>query len=479
MRSPRLGWLLWAAVAFALYGAGLPRGRYRAVERAFNAGARPGVVDAVRAYVTNDGDVRRYFAYAQAARGRPYQSYFVRSAEAWRAAFAAREPYRPDEAPTVTPARALAPYRDYLVEYPPGVFAVVIPPAWLAHDDPDAYVRWFEIFMAALLTAAFVLTVATLRRLGTRLALGPVLAWAALATLLLGVVTTHRYDAAVALAIVIALSAVAADRPVAAGLALGIAIALKGTPALAFPVVAMHALRERRPRDLALTTAAMAGIIGLIFVPALASAGGRLWETLRYHTARPVQIESTWGAALGLVHAVAPDWVAVEKTFGSTNVAGRLGPLCNRLSTLATLLGLAGVYALAWRRLAAVDGDDGPARQARARIALEAAAAAFVAFIALGKVCSPQYLVWILPLGVGLSLDDRRRAPLVLLLALCGLTQLVYPVLYGRLESLRPGVCALVLARNGLLLAWAGLLLWKRAASQPGHPVEVEARLLN
>jgi hypothetical protein len=216
----------------------------------------------------------------------------------------------------------------------------------------------------------------------------------------------------------------------------------------------------------------MAGTSGLIFLPAVASAGGRLWETLRYHAARPVQIESTWGAALGLVHALAPGWVTVEKTFGSTNVAGRLGPLCNQLSTLATLLGLAGVYALAWRRLGAVDGDDGPARQARARIVLEASVAAFAVFIAVGKVCSPQYLVWILPLGVGLSLDDRRRAPLVLLLALLTLTQLVYPALYGRLESLRPGVCALVLARNGLLLAWAGLLLWKRGASQPGPAVE-------
>src|SRR6516225_30129 len=126
MRSTKLGWLLWVAVAFALYGAGLPRERYRAVERAFNTGHWPGVVDAVRAYVTNDGDVRRYFAYAQAARGRPYQSYYVRSAEAWRRAFAAHEPYRPDEWPTVTPAHPLVPYRDYLVEYPPGFFAVAL-----------------------------------------------------------------------------------------------------------------------------------------------------------------------------------------------------------------------------------------------------------------------------------------------------------------------------------------------------------------
>jgi hypothetical protein len=320
----------------------------------------------------------------------------------------------------------------------------------------------FEGFMAALLTAAFVLSTVTLRRLGEGpgLAPGPTLAWAALATFLLGVVATHRYDAAVALAIVIALSALAARRPIVVGLALGIAIALKGTPVLAFPIVAMHALRERRPRDLVATTLTLTVTVALIFLPAVAAAGPRLYETLRYHAARPVQIESSWGAALGLVHALAPAWVVVEKTFGSTNVAGRLGPLASRLSTLATLSGLGAVYLVTWRRLAAANTDDEDRlREARARIALEGTAATFAVFIALGKVCSPQYLVWILPLGLGLSLGAARRARLAVLLALVALTQLVYPVMYGRLESLRPSVCALVLLRNGALLAWAALLL--------------------
>jgi hypothetical protein len=465
MRSAAGGWLLWLAVVFGLYDTGLPRERFKTVQQAFGAGHWPGLTDAARAYLTNDGDVRRYFAYAQAARGHPYQSYFVRSADAWRRAFAAGELYRPDESPTLTPAHPLVPYRDYLVEYPPGFFAVTLPPAWLAHDDADAYVRLFQGFMALLLTAAFVLTATTLRRLGDDLPLGPnrMMAWAALATLLLGVVATHRYDAAVALAIVIALSALASRRPIVVGIALGVAIALKGTPVLAVPIVAMHAVRERRLRPLAATAAAMTLTVAAIAVPAVVSAGPGLIETLRYHAARPVQIESTWGAALGLLHAVAPAWVVVEKTFGSTNVAGRLGALANQLSTLATLLGLLAVYVVTWRRLASPDAGR-QAREECARVALEAAAATFAVFIACGKVSSPQYLVWLLPLGLGISLGEERRARLPVLLASLALTQLVYPILYGRLESLHPGVCALVLARNGLLLTWAARLLRPRAA---------------
>jgi len=76
----------------------------------------------------------RYFAYAEAARGRSYASYFVRTAEDWRKAFAAAEPYRPDAWPDVIPKQALVPYRDYLVEYPPGFFLAALPPSWVAHD---------------------------------------------------------------------------------------------------------------------------------------------------------------------------------------------------------------------------------------------------------------------------------------------------------------------------------------------------------
>ena len=81
MRRAAAGWLLWLAVAFGLFGLGLSRERYRQVESRLDASEWPGFVNAVRAHVTNDGDVRRYFAYVAASRSRPYPSYFVRTAD--------------------------------------------------------------------------------------------------------------------------------------------------------------------------------------------------------------------------------------------------------------------------------------------------------------------------------------------------------------------------------------------------------------
>jgi hypothetical protein len=470
MRSAAAGWLLWVAVAFGLFGMGLSRHRFRSVESSLDAGRWPGSIDAIRAYVTNDGDVRRYFAYAEAARGRSYASYFVRTAEDWRKAFAAAEPYRPDAWPDVIPKQALVPYRDYLVEYPPGFFLAALPPSWVAHDA-DSYVRWFEALMALALTCALVLAAKSVGWLGGHpISLARIAVWGALSTLLLGVVATHRYDAAVALAMAGCLAALAAQRPIALGIALGIAIALKITPALMVPIVVMHAARERRYRDLFLAALATAASLALISLPLFFLAGKHILDLFRYHADRPVQIESTWGALLGLLHSVHPGWVVVEKTFGSTNVAGAFAKVAAAAANLATVAGLLAVYAVTWRRLAS------PIAAERGRAAFAATAAVFAAFVACGKVSSPQYLVWILPIGLALSLTDGRRVCLVLFLAFLALTQTVYPITYGRLEALRPGPCALVLARNVVLITWAALILGERRATHP-RPVRSRSKL--
>jgi hypothetical protein len=442
--------LLWAAVAFGLLNIGLPHEGLRAVQRAMDRGQRPGAVEAVRAYYTNDGDLWRYYAYAQAALGRPYPSYFVRTAEAWREAFASHEPYRPDELPVATPPRRLVPYRDFLVEYPPGFFLLALPLAGLLRGV-RAFTLAFQCAMALALSLALLLAKRALptdERNHRSLA-----AWAALAVLLLGVVSTHRYDAAVALVLALGAWALARERPILLGLAAAAAFALKGVPLIAFIPLTMVWIRERR-YDL-LTRFAAAALVGAaaIMVPVLWVAGAAALETARYHAARPPQLESTWGALMGFVHALRPDLVTVEKTFGSTNTTGRLASVFGPASTVATLLGLLAVYHRTWQRTRA------PEALERHQAALEGMLASLALFMAFGKVCSPQFLVWLLPLGVALSLAMTSSGTLTLLLAIFALTQAVYPVSYGQLESLQPWAVSLVVGRNALLVAWAVILL--------------------
>ena len=452
MRTFAAGSLLWFLVVFGLFNAGLPHDRLVAVSQTVKAGRMPPVVEAVRAYTTNDGDVRRYFAYAEAALGLPYESYFVRPAPAWRRAFAAGEGFHPDDMPTITPTHALMPYRDFLVEYPPGFFLAALPPAWVARDG-RAYLLLFQSLMAGALTAAFVLMRQAALRIGRPIASGRLAAWAALGALALGVVTTHRCDAAVALTVALASWALVTGRAVALGVAVAIAVCLKGVPLLIAPLIVMHAVRDRRLR--ALGVAGLAGGLAgtAIGLPAMLAAGKTLIEMARYHLDRPLQIETIWGGVLGLLHAASPASIVVEKTFGSTNLVGRFTATFLVASNVVTLLGLLAVYVATWRRLETSD----PAERGRA--ALEGIAASLAVYIACAKVCSPQYLVWLLPIGLVLSLTHQRRRCLALLMAALTLTQLIYPISYAALESLRPWACLLVIVRNLLLLAWARFVM--------------------
>lgn len=453
MRSFSIGWLPWIAVAFFLFGMGLPREDYRRVERALDDGQWPGVLNAVRAYLTNDGDVRRYHAYAEAAQGHSYASYYVRTEAAWRESFRAAESFRPDEWPTLAPERRLVPYRDYLVEYPPGFFLAALPPTWVA-STPDGYVKLFEVFMALALTGALALMTRSIRRLGGRQpSIGKVLAWASLCVLLLGTVATHRYDASVALAMTVALAALVADRPLLLGAALGAAIALKATPVLILPIVLLHGLAGRRYREILTILLAAIAVPVLLTVPTLLGGGDPIGTFLQYHVDRPVQIESTWGGLAGLIHSLGLADARVQWSFGSVNLVGKLPSVLARLASAATVVGLVLVYLVAWRRMSAATESD------RKRIALESSMAALAVFVACGKVASPQYLVWILPVGLLLSLTNPRRLGLILFIACLALCQVIYPMFYGAISALKPFPFVFVLARNLTLLTWGVLLL--------------------
>jgi hypothetical protein len=78
------------------------------------------------------------------------------------------------------------------------------------------------------------------------------------------------------------------------------------------------------------------------------------------------------------------------------------------------------------------------------------AAAAITAFVALGKVLSPQFLIWLVPVVV---LAHRWSANTMLAAALV-LTQIWFPFRYWDLvRELDPRVSWLVLARDLVLLA--------------------------
>lgn len=419
-------------------------------------------IRALRAASTDDGDINRYFAYSNAVAGRPYQGRFVKPLDEWRAAAPPAIPdidlEDPDVTPPVRPPGRMVPYRDFSVEYPPGLFLVILPIALVA-QTMDSYFRLFSIVMGLLLTLALILCVRMARRLSPARAesADSIIPWATGAALCLGTVLVRRYDAVIALSLCILVWGCMARRPVPAGLGFGLGVVAKGVPLLIAPIPMIHWIARRRWRELAIAAAAALGLGLTVGLPFLRAAGTHMLDLLRYHAERPLQVESTGAALLMVGRIFVPGSAAPSQGFGSTNVVGSWdGPL-RAAAGVMPVIALIAVFAWAARASRRSDKD-------AILVVIRAICAALVAQMTLGKVFSPQYLTWIFPLAVLISVVDggARRG---LLLAALGLTQIIFPFCYhlGLIYVAHPALGALVLARNTLLMAWAVRVL--RAAS--------------
>ncbi len=414
------------------------------------------LVSRAKTYLTRSHDLTRYRAYSNAALGLPYLSYYVRTEAAWRRAFLAGEHLRDDASPTVAPERPLKPYRDYLVEYPPGFFLAALPPALVTHSE-TGYGIVFELIMVALFVGASVCCGRLAEDLGSPARTWNVLGWSVLAATALGIVSVQRYDAAVAFLLCAMCFAAVRRKPIVLGIAAGAIIAVKLVPGVVAVLCAMYLVRRRRVGD-AITAAAVAiATVLIITFPVAYAAGSTMDRVLWYHVDRPLEIESTAAGLLGLWHAFDPSAVSFTFSFGSNNVSGPLVPAGLWASNIATGVALLLVYGLAWRELRRANEA-----VTEARVLAGAALLALTVLIAFGKVSSPQYFTWLIPLGVLMTLIDGRGSTMAWFIGSMVLAQLVFPTEMHAVIRFVPWACALVVARNAALLGWA-LRLRQRA----------------
>lgn len=375
-------------------------------------------------------DEELYFATASAILGRPYdpKAFGVRG----------QTPLPPVEVPA--DGRWHAPYEAVPFEYPPPNLPFVLVPRLLC-ESFEGYARCLGAVMGALLVLSAVvasrIASSDPAEQGTRLF--------AFALLLLahGAIAIQRLDAIVALLSILIVDAAIRGKDLRFGVLTGLVAAFKIVPVFV-PVVIVLALgiRDRRRWSRIVLAAAASAILGIL--PMAFASFDAIRLLLRYHGSRGLHVESALGTLYGAARALAGNPTPSVLDFGSFNFHGAVPDLLAKASPLLLLALLA---------LVMTRSRHSSSRPSHLVIA------AFAATIAVwlgGKVFSPQYLTWALPLAIALPSRSWRRVT-VTFGAVLLLSQLYYRGFYDHVYLQKPLGIATMTLRLALL---GGLFAW-------------------
>ena len=336
------------------------------------------------------------------------------------------------------------PVLDFPWVYPAGALAPMLVTAVLdTHHTVTYAVLW-----SALVTILDAIAVLVLIRRGN---LRGAFWWLGFQALL-GVIAMGRLDAIVAPIMVIALS-LAFERPRLSAVLLTVGAWIKIAPGAV--VVALAAAVRRPIRDVIVPAgAACAVIVGAVVA---GGGGANLFSFLSSQGTRGLQVESVaatpWVLAASGYRGIV---IAFNSKIITFEVSGPGTAMTAALMDVALVLAFVALAALIWR-----------ARRGGPHILLTAALAALALQIVFNKVGSPQFICWlaapvVVALSHGLASADRPARPTreswhswrvlaILLLAVAGLTQWVYPLGYAGVLQAHLGM-GLVLALRNILV---------------------------
>ena len=342
------------------------------------------------------------------------------------------------------------PYRDFAVEYPPAALPVFLLPA-LGEGDSSDYERRFEGLIAALGVACVLLVAAVASATWAPL-------FFAVAPLALGSVMLTRFDLWPAALTVAALALLVGGRFRLGFGTLGLATAAKLYPALLLPVAIAHVWRLRGRREALICAGAFLAVVVAVVLPFAVLSPGGVGDSFWRQARRPLQIESLGAGLLLVSHHLFGLELTMESSYGSQNLVGTGADVLSVASTLVQ----AAVLIAIWLWYAR-----GPAEPGRL---LAASAAAVCAFVAFGKVLSPQFLIWLIPL-VPLIGGRRGLAACGLLAAALVLTQIWFPFRYWELALEFDTVASwLVLVRDLVLVALTVMLITRVRPARARSP---------
>jgi hypothetical protein len=331
------------------------------------------------------------------------------------------------------------PYREVAFEYPPLAAPAIVAPG-LVGTGAETF-RWaFALWTLAGAVALVLLCGALARATGgdpRRAMLA-----AALMPVACGALVRTHFDVFPVVVLLAGLLLLCRDRPRTGLAVLGAGAAVKLFPLVAVPIALAWLVSRRAAWQGAL---ACAVVVLAVCAAAVAASPSGAADAVRYHLDRPVQVESSPALVLDALDAIG---LGQLQRVSSHRSDGVLHPADDALTWLfgACFLALVALLcaAAATGRAAAPPG--------RERGLVLAALAGAVGFALFGKVLSPQFVIWAVPLGA-LAFAWRMHALAAVVLAAAVLTQIEFPSHYFEVVDREPLWLAVVALRNLALLA--------------------------
>jgi Glycosyltransferase family 87 len=357
-------------------------------------------------------------------------------------------------------SRHEVPIRDFQLEYPPASLVVFLTPLWAQDGLRELGIgapSYAALFKAVMLICGFLIVLIVVstahwlwrdhsRTLIAGLAVG-------LSPLALGPTALSWYDVWPTLLAIAAVAFFVRGRLVLAFALLGLAIGAKLFAVVLLPILLAQTFRSVGRRRALIPLAAFVATTAVCFgTAAILSLRGARYP-FSYLLDRPVEIESSAGSIVGLLHIFG--WLKVDThvSYGSLNFEGSFAA---NLGLVIAVVGAIAVFALWWRSAAVTLSHEALIARCTAAIAIAVAAS---------KVLSPQYMVWLVPFVV----LAFRRAAAAMLTAAVVLTRIWFPERWHYFNNIPP-LFGLAAARNlAVCLLAVTLLVEGTRSSHPGE----------
>jgi uncharacterized membrane protein len=351
------------------------------------------------------------------------------------------------------------PYRDFNMEYPPLALLAFSLPFLLSLGREITLQQYFYLYLtinALLCITQSLIILSLLRRwqsetqrqinalgilLVTVLICAPLIAW--------------RYDLFPALLTLLSLYCLIENRNIISGLSLGIAVSTKLYPVVLVPVFALYLIVDKKIDSLKRFILG-GGISIAALVPFFILSPNWLKLFLSYHQQRGLEIESLYSGIILLFQMFGIGTANKIYNFTAFHISSPYATIILKFLPYFTVFVFAMVITSCFFHFKKISKKSGNIPNDSLIVYTTIIT---ITFIALNKVLSPQYVIWVLPF---VPLLRFRYASL--LLAVFILTNLLFPLGFRLLLDFHPLSIVLLNFRNALLII---LVIWMMVDFHP------------